>query len=157
MGKDRSYSYPELLLDLSGLESLGLTHDHLDVEVAGDGKVDDGVRHADSPDELVLKPTRTRGAKEIRKYRRVAEDLCEFYGVTIQRVLTGTTDHKMTVIKMAMARKFREEFGLSYPVIGALMGRDHSTIAYYLGKKKREWRNGKLRPTMDKLRDRKTD
>lgn len=79
------------------------------------------------------------GAEDPTRYRdvfmRIKVEVCREYGITVKRLMSRDQSGYTVTPRRVIARRFRDEFGMSYPEIGRHLNRDHSTIMSLLRKR----------------------
>jgi len=60
----------------------------------------------------------------------VCEAVCEYYGITHQELLQPVREQKLVHARQVAWFLLRKHFSLSFPAIGALFGKDHTTVLH---------------------------
>lgn len=60
-------------------------------------------------------------------YEEIIESLCESYGIRKEHLLSRRRDKELVKVKKLCYSMLRQE-GLSYPQIGKLMHKNHTTV-----------------------------
>jgi chromosomal replication initiation ATPase DnaA len=70
--------------------------------------------------------------------RAVLDDVARDHRLSVQEIRGRGRSDYLSCARRAAARRMREELGYSYPQIGELLARDHTTIHFLLNGKRRD-------------------
>ena len=80
----------------------------------------------------------TAGGVPIRNITEILTDICQNYGITLERIQGPIRTKMLVQARMDFAKKAYKECGASATEIGKILGhRDHTTILHYLHMKER--------------------
>lgn len=72
------------------------------------------------------------------------------FGVTVYQVLSERRTQAIVLARHAACHMLRERFGMSYPEIGAVLNRDHSTVMNSIARyRERLWADASFRERVE--------
>ncbi len=63
---------------------------------------------------------------------KIINTACALWDVSKEDLLSKKRNAPLPFARVMVAKNIRDTFGLSFPMIGKIMGRNHSSIIYYL-------------------------
>lgn len=68
--------------------------------------------------------------KHTAAFMAVCEVVCGYYGISHQKLMQPVRDQKLVHARQVAWFLLREHYSLSFPAIGAMFGKDHTTIMH---------------------------
>lgn len=66
--------------------------------------------------------------------RAVADEVCRVHDIEIERVLAPTRKREVVAARQEIMARLHLDLGMSLPTVGALLGRDHTTVMHAVKK-----------------------
>lgn len=89
------------------------------------------------PNLCVDSPAGYRRKKNIAAVRKIMAEECARYGVTENDVISTRRNSYLVVVRRLIAYRAKTDTSASYPEIGYVMQRDHTTILHHVQVKER--------------------
>lgn len=86
------------------------------------------------------------------RQRQILQQLADESGYSVEEILGRERTQPLVVLRIEAARRLRT-LGYSMPTIGKVLGRDHSTITYYLGKIRKRQPSPVLKGLLDQFKE----